>query len=126
MSTLHAQLVQTLRDGLGLGYTVLDFPTGTDAPTGRTVNVWTTTLAPGEGAMAGRFQVDYVLELTTRYTDPTMAEADLGASLADVLDVLWRSETYVLTKADRMTNEARTLHTWQLTVVGGLEITPED
>lgn len=124
MSALHQQLVDTLTDQLGTGYSVLSYPP--DAPPGRAVAVWTTNVTPGQGALAGQYVAEFTVELYTRHTDPEQAESDLAASLEAVLDVLWRHDSYVLTRAERTTNEARTQHQWTLTVVGGLEITPED
>jgi hypothetical protein len=122
---LQSALAADLTEGLGSGFIVLDHPATLDAPTGPTVSVWAASLTPAPEAPAGRFLADFTVELLTRHEAPALAEDDLATSLMAVLAVLWARGDYLLTKADRTVSEDRRLHSWTLTVTGGLTITPE-
>lgn len=121
---LQDELATALADGLGTGYVVNDYPTGTDAPTGRTVHVWCSTIDYLPAAQAD-YRLDFTVEILTRHEDPKAAEADLAAALMDVLAVVQGTGSFLLTKADRTVTDSR-IHSWTLTVTGGANLTPEE
>jgi hypothetical protein len=122
---LQDDLAAVLVEGLPSSIRVIDYPAGIDAIQCPTVACWALDLTPAKAAPKGRYEVEFTLMLYTAYQDPERAEDDLAASLESLLDVLWDSERYLLTRATRTVSEDNKIHSWSLTVSGGITITEE-
>lgn len=121
--SLQAALADLLTTGLGTGFKVAPYPGTVDGITGPTVMVWTTDLKHLPAAPNGHYQVDFTVLLCTSHQDPRRAEDDLSASLEAVLGVLWQADSYLLTGAQRTVSEDNKIHSWTLTLSGGITLT---
>lgn len=121
--TLRSALTDLLETGLGAGYKVIGYPATIDAITGPTVALWATDLKPLDAAPNGNYEVTYTAQLFTAHQDPARADDDLDESLTAVLAVLWAASAYLLTSAQRTVSEDAKIHSWTLTVTGGITIT---
>ena len=120
--SLQGGLVTLLTEGLPT-VRVLGYPGSLDGITGPTVMAWATDLKYLEAAPIGHYQVDLTVLIYTAHQDPQRAEDDLSTSLDAVLGVLWDSTAYLLTGAQRTISQDNTIHSWTLTVSGGITIT---
>ena len=123
MTALAAGLTSALETGLGAGYKVIGFPSTIDGITKPTVALWATKLQHLPAAPNGHFQVDFTVQLLTPHQDPAKADEALGSNLSDLLAVLWNLEGYLLDSAERTVSEDSKIHSWTLTVRGGITIT---
>jgi len=120
--SLQGGLVTLLTEGLPT-MRVLGYPGSIDGITGPTVMVWATDLKHLEAAPIGHYQVDLTVLIYTAHQDPQRAEDDLSTSLTAVLAVLWNAPQYLLVGAQRTVSQDNTIHSWTLTVSGGITIT---
>ena len=119
---LQGGLVTLLTEGLPT-MRVLSYPGTVDGITGPTVMAWATDLKHLPAAPNGHFEVDLTVLIYTAYQDPKRAEDDLSTSLTAVLAVLWDAPQYLLTAGQRTVSQDNTIHSWTLTVSGGITIT---
>ena len=120
--SLQGGLVTLLTEGLPT-VRVIGYPGSIDGITGPTVMAWATDLKHLEAAPNGHYQVDLTVLIYTAYQDPKRAEDDLSTSLTAVLGVLWDAPQYLLTGGQRTVSEDNKIHSWTLTVSGGITIT---
>ena len=120
--SLQGGLVTLLTEGLPT-VRVIGYPGSIDGITGPTVMAWATDLKHLEAAPNGHYQVDLTVMLYTAHQDPQRAEDDLSASLEAVLGVLWQADSYLLTGAQRTVSEDNKIHSWTLTLSGGITLT---
>lgn len=121
--SLREGLTTALTTGLGTGYKVIGYPAALDAVTGPTVSLWATNLEHLPAAPNGHYQVTYTVQLFTGHQDPARADDALDASLEDLLGVLWNLDDYLLERAERTVSEDNRIHSWTLTLTGGIKIT---
>ena len=119
-TNLRAPLLAAL-SALPAGYKVIGSNTPT-AVTTPTIAVWATDLVPAQAAVSGRYKVSYILQLFTGHQDPAKADDALDASLGELLTVLWDSQQFVFETAQRTTSVDDTIHSWTITVSGGILI----
>jgi len=120
--SLQGGLVTLLTEGLPT-FKVIGYSGDLDGITGPTVMAWATDLKHLPAAPIGHYQVDLTVLIYTAHQDPRRAEDDLSASLDAVLGVLWNAPQYLLTGAQRTVSQDNTIHSWTLTVSGGITIT---
>lgn len=91
----------------------------------RTVAVWAATIEPSTRLKRGQYAVGVQLKVATPHQDVAKADDDLDGALLDVLDVLLGLRAVSFESAERTTNDAKTQHTWDITVSQILVATPE-
>lgn len=116
-------LTTVLTENLPETFTVKGYAAAIDVPGGPTVVLWPAGLTFHPEVPGQTYQVDFTIQVLTRYEDPELAEADLAESLSEVLGVLFEHDDYLVTKADRTVSEDNRIHSWTLTVTSGLELT---
>lgn len=120
-TNLRAPLLAALA-ALPASWKVIGYPYSPSAITTPTIALWATDLVPAQAAVSGRYKVSYILQLFTGHQDPTKADDALDASLGELLTVLWDSQQFVFETAQRTTSVDDTIHSWTITVSGGILI----